>query len=122
MSWTRKFTSVVLVESPIGHIVQYRPDGRVLRGLSETLEPQESYIKAAVRGVREELGLNVTEADLTKIRNKRILRRKTLYWFYIYKCFINNPPASFPPVDDGVILKWEPDWKAVITEKALYDR
>lgn len=105
--------AIVRVESRKGHLWQSSMeylDGRVVDrnylGISETLKPGEKFLDAAIRGLREELGINVRPRTLKgkegdcwrSSRLSRCTGEWTEYTFQSYDLWIGNRAAEKVPL------------------------
>ena len=114
---------VVLVEitSPLGKLVQDElilPDGerrhRGFQNLSETVEPGEKPLDAAVRGIMEELGLNISISRFRRKGTKKVTKpspttgKVTHYEFSLFSLLLTAEEAtqvpSFTTEDDGNVI------------------
>lgn len=116
-----KKVALVEITSPLGKLVQdelIMPNGeRRLRGfqnLSETLELGEKPLDAAVRGVMEELGLNLSSSRFRRMGTKKETKpspttgKITYYEFSLFSLLLTAEEAaqvpSFTTEDDGNVI------------------
>lgn len=99
------------------------PNGEVReRGfscLSETVEPGETFLEAAIRGLREEIGLNIPTDRLSYIGEEKEVKPSPTtgelkeYWFQDYQLLISEDEYyEIPEIiteEDGnkIIFRWE---------------
>lgn len=109
------------ITSPLGKLVQdelIMPNGerrpRGFQNLSETLELGEKPLDAAVRGVMEELGLNLSSSRFRRMGTKKETKpspttgKITYYEFSLFSLLLTAEEAaqvpSFTTEDDGNVI------------------
>ena len=105
-----KKVALVEIYSPLGRLVQDElilPNGekksRGFQNLSETVEPGEKPLQAAVRGVMEELGLNLSSSRFRRKGTKRETKpspttgKVTHYEFSIFSLLLTAEEADQVP-------------------------
>ena len=121
----KKQVAIVFVFSPLGELWQDRiilrggvPKTRNFRGISETLEEEEneSPLDAAVRGLREELGVHIPALRLIPGESRRETKPSnttgilTQYEFSEFSVHLSSEECRFPLVkEEGkgtLYLEW----------------
>lgn len=120
--------SIIYIRSPLGDIKQLRrvtKEGdiqiRNCRGVSETIEDNETPLQGALRGLYKECNLSKQKEDLTFLEKKVEIKRSPsnnklkTYIFYIYKITINKKEAESINLllDEGscyIYFKWSKRW------------
>lgn len=105
-----KKVALVEIYSPLGRLVQDElilPNGerksRGFQNLSETVEPGEKPLQAAVRGVMEELGLNLSSSRFHRKGTKKETKpspttgKVTHYEFSLFRLLLTAEEADQVP-------------------------
>ena len=116
-----KNVALVEIRSPLGTLVQDElilPNGekrpRGFSNLSETVEPGEKPLQAAVRGVMEELGLQISSSRFRKVGTKKETKpspttgKVTRYEFSSFRLTLTAEEAAQVPSsvkeEDGNVI------------------
>lgn len=116
-----KKVALVEIYSPLGRLVQDElilPNGekksRGFQNLSETVEPGEKPLQAAVRGVMEELGLNLSSSRFIRVGTKKETKpspttgKVTHYEFSLFRLLLTAEEADQVPSstteEDGNVI------------------
>lgn len=116
-----KNVALVEIRSPLGTLVQDElilPNGekrpRGFQNLSETVEPGEKPLQAAVRGVMEELGLQISSSRFRRMGTKKETKpspttgKVTRYEFSSFRLILTAEEAAQVPSsvkeEDGNVI------------------
>lgn len=116
-----KVVALVEIKSPLGKLVQGElifPNGekkyRGFQNLSETVEPGENPLQAAVRGVQEELGLDISPSRFRRAGTKEETKPSpttgivTRYKFSLFRLNLTAEEAEQVPSsvreEDGNVI------------------